>query len=126
MGSDKKWIVLSYLGATLLAAWVLDQTLRLVAGQLRIHNPMVMGVLPASAVISGVVMAIVAYFYFRQPKVNTFTGEVAQELRKVTWPPKNHAHRSTLVVIVLVIIMAVILGIFDWVCTQLVSLVLRA
>lgn len=126
MASDKKWIILSYLGATLLCAWVLDQALRLVAGQLRIHNPMVMGVLPASAVIAGVVMAIAGYFYFRQPKVVTFTGEVAQELRKVTWPPKAHAHRSTLVVIVLVIIMAVILGLFDWVCTHLVALVLRA
>jgi preprotein translocase subunit SecE len=126
MGSDKKWIYLSYIGATLLCAWVLDQTLRLVAGQLRIRNPMVMGVLPATAVIAGVVMVIAAYLYFRQPKVDAFSNEVAQELRKVTWPSADHAYRSTLVVIVAVIIMAVILGIFDWICTQLVSLVLQA
>jgi preprotein translocase SecE subunit len=126
MGSDRKWIYLSYIAATLLVAWVLDQTLRLVAGQLRIHNPMVMGVLPATAVIAGVVMAVTAYFYFRQPKVDAFSNEVAQELRKVTWPGTNHAYRSTLVVIVAVIVMAVVLGIFDWICTQLVSLVLQA
>jgi preprotein translocase SecE subunit len=126
MGSDKKWIYLSYLGATLLCAWVLDQTLRLVAGQLRIRNPMVLGVLPATAVIAGVVMVAAAYYYFRQPKVENFSAEVAQELRKVTWPDKNHAGRATLVVVVLVIIMAVVLGIFDWICTKLLTLVLRA
>ena len=126
MGSDKKWIYLSYIGATLLCAWVLDQTLRLVAGQFRVRNPMVMGVLPATALVAGVVMVAVAFFYFRQPKVDTFSNEVAQELRKVTWPGTNHAYRSTLVVIVAVFIMAVVLGIFDWICTQFVSLVLQA
>ncbi|MFH1262300.1 MAG: preprotein translocase subunit SecE [Pseudomonadota bacterium] len=126
MGSDRKWIYLSYLGATLLLAWVLDQSLRLAAGMLRIHNPQILGVLPATAVIAGIVMAVTAYFYFRQPKVDAFSSEVAQELRKVTWPDKNHAGRATLVVIVLVIVMAVILGIFDWICTHLLTLVLAA
>jgi preprotein translocase subunit SecE len=126
MGSDKKWIYLSYLGATLLCAWVLDQTLRLVAGGMRLRNPMVMGVLPATAVIAGIVMAVAAYVYFRKPKVDAFSNEVAQEMRKVTWPTKNHTYRSTIVVIVAVIVMAVILGVFDWICTKLVSLVLQA
>lgn len=126
MGSDKKWIYLSYITATLLLAWVLDQTLRLVVRQFRIRNPLVMNVLPATAVVAGILMVVTAYFYFRQPKVQTFSTEVAQEVRKVTWPGRNPAGRATLVVIVAVIIMAVILGIFDWICTNLVSLVLRA
>ncbi len=126
MGSDKKWIVLSYIAATLLLAWVLDQTLRLVVRQFRIPNPLVMDVLPATAVVAAIVMVVAANFYFRQPKVQMFSTEVAQEVRKVTWPARNHAGRATLVVIVAVIIMAVVLGIFDWICTNLVSLVLRA
>ena len=126
MGSDKKWIYLSYIGATILLAWVLDQTLTLLARQFRIRNPQILGVLPTTAVIAIVVMVLVAFWYFRQPKVETFSAEVAQEVRKVTWPEKKHAGRATIVVIVAVVIMAFILGIFDWICTHLVGLVLQA
>jgi len=130
MGSDKKWIYLSYITASAILSWVLDQTFKLIigyaGGYLHIRNPMVLGVLPASTVIAFVVMGTYAYFYTRQEKVQTFSMEVLQELRKVTWPTKKTAYLSTVVVVVTVIIMAVVMGVFDWVCTRLVGLVLRA
>jgi preprotein translocase subunit SecE len=126
MGSDKKWIYLSYIAATALVGWVLNQTLILVAGMARVRNPMVMGTISASALIAFVVSVVAAWIYFRKPHVQSFSAEVAQELRKVTWPTKKTTYLSTVVVIVTCIVMAAILGVFDWICAHLISLVIRA
>lgn len=126
MGSDKKWINLSYITATLLLAWVLDKTLRLVAGVANLSNPMVMGVVKASTLISVVGLGIVAYFYFRQPKVEAFSQDVVQEVKKVTWPPRKTVYLSTVVVVIGVLIVAVILGLYDWLCASLVGLLINS
>ncbi len=125
MGSDKKWIYLSFIVGALLLSWVFDQFLKLVLGYAQISNPIIMGVLPATTVGAVVAMGIFAYFYCRQEKVQVFSGEVLQELRKVTWPSKDGSYKSTIVVLVTVIIMAAILGVFDWICNRLVALILQ-
>lgn len=125
MESDKKWIVLSYISGALLLSWVLDQTFKLIISYTRIPNPMVLGVLHASTIVAFVAMGIFVYRYTRQEKVRNFSMEVVQELRKVTWPTKKNAYLSTIVVLVTVIITAAILGVFDWICTRLIGLVLQ-
>lgn len=46
-------------------------------------------------------------------RVNTWALEVANELRKVTWPTWAETKLSTVVVIVTSIIVSIILGLFD-------------
>ena len=111
--------------ATLLSAWVLNNILLLVVGYLRVRNPMVMGVMPASGLASVAVMAVFALLYFRQEKVNTFSIEVMQELHKVTWPGRKETSMSTVVVVICVILIAAILGLYDWACGKFISLFLR-
>ncbi|MBM4352257.1 MAG: preprotein translocase subunit SecE [Deltaproteobacteria bacterium] len=45
--------------------------------------------------------------------VNTWALEVANELKKVTWPSWEETRLSTVVVIITSIVMAIILGVFD-------------
>lgn len=124
MGNERKWIVVSYLVITLACAWLLNNIMLIGISYLRVRNPMVLGVLPTSAVISTVLMSIAAVIYFRQPKVEQFSNEVVQEVKKVTWPAKKATYLSTVVVVVCVLVMAIILGFYDWACAKAIGWVL--
>ena len=116
---------MSYLIATVLCAWVLNQVLILVAHALRFNNEKLLGVMQPTQLVSLVAMGIAAYFYFRQEKVSSFSTEVVQELKKVTWPTPKNVQMSTVVVIVAVIIVAVILGTYDFLCNWIVTQLLK-
>lgn len=47
-------------------------------------------------------------------KINAFFGEVLSEIKKITWPTKIEAVKYTLTVIVITLIVAAILGFFDY------------
>ncbi len=70
----------------------------------------------ALAVITGVVL-------YRHDRVYTLANEVAGELKKVTWPTAKEVRTATIVVLVMSIISAVILGLFDFVWSNLTELV---
>ena len=69
-----------------------------------------------AAVIVGVSM-------YRSDRIYGLANEVASELKKVTWPTAKEVRTATLVVIVMAIVSAVILGIFDFVWSNLTELV---
>lgn len=73
----------------------------------------------AAAVVAGVV-GIVMY---RSDKYYHLANEVASELKKVTWPTAKEVRAATFVVIVMAIISALILGLFDFVWSNLTELV---
>jgi len=68
------------------------------------------------AVVAGVVM-------YRNDKYYGLANEVAGELKKVTWPTAKEVRAATIVVIVMAIIAAVILGVFDMIWSNLTELV---
>jgi preprotein translocase subunit SecE len=68
------------------------------------------------ATITGVVM-------YRSDKWYFLANEVAAELKKVTWPTAKEIRTATMVVIVMAIISAVILGLFDFGWSKLTELV---
>jgi preprotein translocase subunit SecE len=70
----------------------------------------------AGAVIAGVVL-------YRNDRVYHLANEVSAELKKVTWPTAKEVRTATMVVIVMAIISAVILGLFDFVWSNLTELV---
>ena len=70
----------------------------------------------ALATLIGVVM-------YRSDKYYGLANEVTSELKKVTWPNAKEVQSATFVVIIMAIISAVILGLFDfvgWNATELV------
>lgn len=60
---------------------------------------------------------------YRSDRIYGLANEVASELKKVTWPTAKEVRTATIVVIVMAIVSAVILGVFDFVWTSLTELV---
>jgi preprotein translocase SecE subunit len=126
LSNDRKWIYLSYLIATALVAWVLHKLGAMVLGIVGLPNPRLLEVAPATAVGGCLIAGVAALIYFSRDKVQTFSLEVLQELKKVTWPLRKTAYLSTVVVLVLVMICAVFLGLFDALSNWFVKIVLSA
>jgi preprotein translocase subunit SecE len=71
---------------------------------------------PNDYVIQAVAVAValgVGIWTYRNERVYSLAGEVANELKKVTWPTRKETQAATLVVVVTVIISAVLLFTFD-------------
>jgi len=68
------------------------------------------------AVVAGVVL-------YRNDRVYHLANEVSGELKKVTWPSGKEVRTATLVVVIMAIVSAVILGVFDFVWSNLTELV---
>jgi len=62
----------------------------------------------AAALITGVVT-------YKNEKIYAYLNEVSAELKKVTWPSAKEVKAATIVVIVMTIISAALLGLFDFV-----------
>jgi preprotein translocase subunit SecE len=60
---------------------------------------------------------------YRNDRIYTLANEVSSELKKVTWPTAKEVRAATFVVIVMAIISAVILGLFDLLWSQLTDMV---
>jgi preprotein translocase subunit SecE len=75
------------------------------------------------AVAAGLVAFVTAVVTYRSKKIHTFVVEVCVELSKVTWPTRKETWSQTIVVIVVSIIAAVILGVFDAVWAQITDLI---
>lgn len=72
------------------------------------------------AAVGAVVIGVALY---RNDRIYHLTNEVSSELKKVTWPTGKEVRSATLVVIVMALISAVILGVFDLVWSNLTELV---
>lgn len=73
--------------------------------------------------LSGIVAIIGGVILYRNDRIYNLANEVAQELKKVTWPTAKEVRSATIVVIVMALISAVILGLFDFVWSNLTELV---
>ena len=72
------------------------------------------------AAVGAVVIGVVLY---RNDRIYDLANEVTSELKKVTWPTAKEVRSATTVVIVMAIISAIILGLFDLVWSNLTELV---
>jgi preprotein translocase subunit SecE len=72
---------------------------------------------------AGLLTVIAGVVLYRHDRVHTLANEVAAELKKVSWPTAKEVRAATIVVLVMSIIAAVILGVFDLVWSNLTELV---
>jgi preprotein translocase subunit SecE len=78
-----------------------------------------------STSLGAIVLGSIVFFMLnRHPKVVSFTDEVINELRKVTWPDKDETVHGTVVVIGLTLFIAAALGIYDYVWAEVTQIVL--
>ena len=66
-----------------------------------------------------------ALVLYRRPNVNKFAHDVGDELARVDWPTRQEAWGHTVVVIVVSLVAAVILGLFDFGWSELTDLIYR-
>ena len=77
------------------------------------------------AVVAGLVLGTVVFLTsLKGVQTREFLSEARFELRKVVWPTRQEAMRTTWVVVLVVIIMSLILAAFDVVIQRLVKLLL--
>jgi len=73
--------------------------------------------LPGIAITREAVPIVVAFLCFfillRHAKANALMEDVVSELKKVTWPGREEVVRSTIVVMICIVICSLILGAFD-------------
>jgi preprotein translocase subunit SecE len=84
------------------------------------------GSAPAESKISlasAVIASVAGIILYRNDRIYDLANEVTSELKKVTWPTAKEVRTATMVVIVMAIVSAVILGLFDFVWTNLTELV---
>jgi preprotein translocase subunit SecE len=84
------------------------------------------GTVPSETIVSlgaAFVATVAGVVMYRSDRYYHLANEVASELKKVTWPTAKEIRTATFVVIVMAIISAVILGLFDFVWSNLTELV---
>lgn len=74
-------------------------------------------------VIAAVTAFTTGVVFYRNDRIYTLANEVAGELKKVTWPTAKEVRAATITVIVMAIISALILGLFDFVWSNVTELV---
>jgi len=72
---------------------------------------------------SALVTVIAGIVLYRNDRIHTLANEVAGELKKVTWPTAKEVRAATIVVVVMAIITAIILFVFDFTWSNLTELV---
>ncbi len=75
------------------------------------------------SVAAGVIAATAGIVAYKNDRIYHLANEVSTELKKVTWPTAKEVRAATLVVIIMSIISALILGLFDFVWSNLTDLV---
>ncbi len=75
------------------------------------------------AVGAGLLAFIAAVVAYRSKKVHTFVVEVCVELSKVSWPTRKETWSQTIVVLIVSVIAAIILGVYDAVWSHITDLI---
>ncbi len=75
------------------------------------------------SLIAAITATVIGIGTYKNDRYYGLANEVASELKKVTWPTAKEVRMATIVVIVMAIISALVLGLFDFVWSNLTELV---
>ncbi len=120
----ERWVQFAYFGLAVTLAWFLIKSSTAVWTLLAdtvdaVPEPNN----TAIALGAGLIAMISAVIAYRASKVHTFVTEVCVELSKVTWPTRKETWSQTIIVIIVSIIAAAILGVFDAVWSQITDMI---
>jgi len=116
----ERWVQFAYAACALVLAWFLIKSSNAIWTMLADSVDFV----PEPndtiiAVAAGLVALVAAVVAYRSKRIHTFVVEVCVELSKVTWPTRKETWSQTVLVIVVSVIAAVILGVFDAMWSQI-------
>ncbi len=113
----ERWVQTAFIAGTVFLFLVFGKLVRAVWDLFAEPDPRFI------APIAGLLAAAISIGLYKAPKVHQFSHEVATELSKVSWPNRDETWRQTVVVIVVSIVAAIILGIFDAIWLGITNLV---
>lgn len=124
MQGTQRYVVFAYLALGFLVFMTMDRLLGALFYAVELPNPGVIGSGFTLVSLIGLAAAVgLGFFLYRHPRANEFSHEVVTELRKVTWPSRKETQSQTVVVIITTIIIALILGLFDFIWAELTGLI---
>jgi len=120
----QKYVWVAYLLLALVVWKTFSLTLGGIAYFAGLSDPALLGSQFTLTTLIGFVIAVGAVVYaVKSARAWEFSNDVVNELKKVTWPEKQQLQRSTVVVIVTTLVIAFILGLFDFVWGELTGLI---
>ena len=109
-----KYVHVTFFAGALVAGWLLVNLTDTVWTSLNLAVTAVPApVFWIEFVMGGGIAIALALYMWRHPQLNRLVVEIVTELSKVTWPTRKELSSSTVVVLVVSIIAAMILGAFD-------------
>jgi preprotein translocase subunit SecE len=120
----ERWVQFAYAACAIALAWILIKASNAIWTMLAdsvdaVPEPNA----TAIAVGAGLVAFVSAVVAYRSKKVHTFVVEVCVELSKVSWPTRKETWSQTIVVLVVSVIAAIILGVYDAVWSHITDLI---
>lgn len=73
--------------------------------------------------LAAIIAVVVGVTTYRNDRIYTLANEVATELKKVTWPNAKEVRSATTVVIIMALVSALVLGLFDFAWSNITELV---
>lgn len=125
MEASKRIVNATFVAGFFLARWLFSHVCEGVFGLLGIHDDHLLGKYFTTTTLVGLVMAVALLFWaWRHERIRPVSFEVADELTKVTWPSWKEIKTNTRITVVVTIVVAVVLWVFDLVFGNLTNLIL--
>ena len=112
--SNQRIVNTAYFTCGVVVFVVMDQLLGQVWTRMQLPDGRLFGPVGLPLSLSVIVAFVGMVFLMRHERVNPFLLEVVTELREVTWPTRQETTSHTTVVIVAVMIVALLMGAFDF------------
>lgn len=122
-----RWVNLSFVFAGLLFWWVLGHLSETLFALFKVVNKPVLGENLNLASMTGLVLAAVVTLglrFWKNQSIYSWGLNIAQELKKVTWPDWQDTQYATRVVVITTVIISGILAVFDFAFQHLTAMIL--
>lgn len=116
----QRWVVLTFIGAAIVVGSLTLSASTSLFAQMAWPDQRFGPMTTTSLLAFG--LGVVTFFgLIRNKRAVTFSDEVIDELSKVTWPSKDETLRATTTVVVTTLLVAAMLGLYDFLWINLMS-----
>ncbi len=123
MEQNEKIVALSFVIAGLLTWFVMGRFFAEMMNIFNIRDPLWDTAMPLSSLLGMAFGGGLMLYFFKSEKIKTFGLNVVAELKRVTWPTMEEVRAATIVTIILVAIITILLGLFDYIWAGITSLI---
>ena len=126
MDDVKRWVNLAFVFGAMILGWFWSNTTSVILGLFDQRDFHILGEYVTLSVVIGIVLAIITTIVlYKNKTIYKKSIEVADEMKRVTWPTWDETKHAMKVVIITSIIVALILCIFDFCAEHLTALILK-